>query len=132
MNVFKFTIKGNPADLTHYPRLSKMEMDKQKETRLIRKIDLERQLIDKKENKPYFSSPISVNFIFHFFQRAKHPYHVFYPATHNLIANYITFARRILWDDINIIVDEQGTKIYDNSEYTEIIITLMDEYGKKG
>lgn len=131
MSVYKFIIKGNPAELTHYPRLSKREMDKQKETRLIREIDLQRQVNLPNENQSLFQSPISVNFIFHFYQRARHPYHTFYPAVHNLIANYIIFARKYLWRDLNIIIDEHGSKVYDNDEYTEIIITPIDNHGKK-
>ena len=129
MASYRYIIQGHPEELTHYPRPASKTLDAQLEVRRIRRVDLEAIHGD----RPLFSTPLNIDFIFYFAKgpRANHPFHVFYPATHSLVLNYIHFLKGILITDYSLVVSESGEKRYSDWPHTEIIITPIDNHGKR-
>lgn len=129
MASYRYVIPGHPEELTHYPRPAAKNKEAQFEVRRIRRVDLEAIHGD----RPLFSTPMHIDFNFYFAKapRAKHPYHVFYPALHSMVLNYIHFIKGILITDYSLVIEESGHKYYSDWPHTEIIITPIVNNGKR-
>lgn len=124
MKYARYLLFGDPSLLTHYPRHSQKDRDEQNALRSRYTIDIERQT----EGVGKVTKAVKVKFIFHFKRRAHHSFHIFHPALHTLIINYVHFLTNLIWDDPRKVIEESGEKVYGDEEFTEILIYPAGKY----